>query len=160
MEHTDSRPDSFVRRRKLANNEDFFRISSMFKSFIKGISQDWNKQGYHLNVTQFKALYTLSKNGPQNVSQIAAILCITSAAITGVTDQLMADGYVKRERGECDRRVVNITITEKGEKLLAEMQEHQQLTMESYFKILPDEDVEHLKRIFAILLSDLEKREN
>lgn len=142
----------------MANNEDFFRISSMFKSFLKGISQDWNKQGYNLNFTQFKALSTLSKNGPQNVSQIAAALGLTSAAITGVTDQLMADQYVKRERGECDRRVVNITITEKGEKLLGVMQEHQQLAMESYFRILPDEDIEHLRRIFAILISDLEKR--
>lgn len=144
----------------MANNEDFFRVSSIFKSFLKEVSQDWNKQGYHLNMTQFKALSTLSKNGPQNVSQIAAALNLSSAAITGIADQLIAEDYVKKERAKCDRRVVNITITQKGETILKEVQERQQAVMESYFNILSDEDTEHLRRIFAILISDLEKRKN
>lgn len=130
----------------------------MFKSFLKGVSQDWNKQGYRLNMTQFKALSTLSKNGPQNVSQIAAALNISSAAITGITDQLIAEDFVQKERAKGDRRVVNITITQKGEAILKEVQERQQAVMESYFNILPDEEIEHLRRIFALLISDLEKR--
>ncbi|WP_143762714.1 MULTISPECIES: MarR family winged helix-turn-helix transcriptional regulator [Paenibacillus] len=142
----------------MANNEDFLQISTMFKSFLKGISQDWNKQDYPLNITQFKTLRTLSKNGPQNVSQIAAALGITSAAITGVTDQLIAEDYVNKERAKDDRRVVHITITQKGEATIKDVQERHQELMESYFKILPDEDIEHLRRIFAVIISDLDKR--
>ena len=141
----------------LANNDDFFVISSMFRTFLKGISQDWNKQGYHINITQYKALATLSKNGPQNASQIATALSITPAAITGITDQLIAEDYVKKERAEDDRRVVNITITQKGEEKLKEVQEGQQEIIESYFKVLPDEDVEHLRRIFAKIISEFDK---
>lgn len=111
-----------------------------------------------LNITQFKTLRTLSKNGPQNVSQIAAALGITSAAITGVTDQLIAEDYVNKERAKDDRRVVHITITQKGEATIKEVQERHQELMESYFKILPDEDIEHLRRIFAVIISDLDKR--
>lgn len=142
----------------MAKNEDFLKISTMFKSFLKGISHDWNKQDYPLNITQFKTLSTLSKNGPQNVSQIAAALGITSAAITGITDQLIAEDYVKKERDTSDRRVVLITITQKGEETLKEVHNRQQVLMESYFKILPDEDIAHLRRIFAMLISDLDNR--
>lgn len=54
--------------------------------------------------------------------------------------------------------MVHITITQKGEATIKEVQERHQELMESYFKILPDEDIEHLRRIFAVIISDLDKR--
>jgi len=140
----------------LSNNEEFYEISSMFKTFLKGINQDWNKQGHELSMTHCKTLYSLSRNGPQKVSQLASSLNFTAAAITGITDHLFAEGYVNKERAESDRRVVNITLTKKGEDMIAGLMENQRELMGNYFKILPDEDIVHLRRIFAVLISKID----
>ncbi|AOZ90854.1 MarR family winged helix-turn-helix transcriptional regulator [Paenibacillus crassostreae] len=137
----------------MADHEDFYEISSLFTNIIKGITQDWNKQGHELSITHCKTLYRLSKDGPQKVSQLACSLNFTSAAITGITDHLFTEGYVNKERAENDRRVVNITITKKGEEMVQGLKENQRELVGSYFKTLPDEDVEHLKRIFTTLIS-------
>jgi MarR family transcriptional regulator, organic hydroperoxide resistance regulator len=142
----------------VANNDDFIEISSMFKTFLKGVTQNWNKQGYNISLTQFKALHTLLREGPLKVSQLAGALDMTPAAITGITDQLYAEGYVDKERAEGDRRVVNITLTKKGEDTVNEVIDRHKLVMQSYFEVLPDEDVEHLRRIFAVLISKLDKK--
>ncbi|MGF7047362.1 DNA-binding MarR family transcriptional regulator [Paenibacillus sp. DS2015] len=139
----------------MTENEEFYEISSMFKTLLKGITQDWNKQGHELSITQCKTLYRLSQHGPQKVSQLASSLSFTSAAITGITDHLFAEGYVNKERAESDRRVVNITITKKGEEMVLGLRENQRELMGSYFKILPSEDIEHLRRIFTKLISEI-----
>ena len=130
----------------------------MFKTFLKGINKDWNKQGHELSMTHCKTLFSLSKGGPQKVSQLAGSLNFTSAAITGITDHLFAEGYVNKERAECDRRVVNITITKKGEEMINNLKENQHEVIGSYFKILPNEDLDHLRRIFRVLIKEIEKR--
>lgn len=61
----------------MSDHNDFFEISTMFKTFLKGMAQGWNKQGFALSLTQFKALHFLSKEGPMMVSQLAAALNMT-----------------------------------------------------------------------------------
>lgn len=142
----------------MSDHNDFFEISTMFKTFLKGMAQGWNKQGFALSLTQFKALHFLSKEGPMMVSQLAAALNMTPAAITGVTDSLLAEGYVGKERAADDRRVVNITLTKEGKVAIEEAHNKQKEIMGSYFSILPDEDIAHLRRIFGVLISELDKK--
>lgn len=157
-DHNDSRATIYIGGLILDKNEDLYEISSMFKTFLKGITKDWNRQGPELSMTHFKTLLSLSKDGPQKVSQLAGSLNFTSAAITGITDHLFAEGYVNKERAECDRRVVNITITKKGEEMISKLKESQQEVIGSYFKLLPEEDREHLRRIFGVLIKEIDKR--
>lgn len=141
----------------MADSEMLFEVTSMFRTLLKRISQEWGNKGYCLSLPQFKALYMLSKDGPQKVSQLALALSITPAAVTGITDKLLAEGYVERERAEVDRRVVFISITKKGEELIQETRAGQSETISSFFNILPEEDIQHLRRIFAEMLSNMDK---
>ncbi|WP_234340309.1 MarR family winged helix-turn-helix transcriptional regulator [Gorillibacterium timonense] len=141
----------------MSNNDHLIELSSMFRTFLKGVSQEWNKHGYSMNQTQFRVLYMLHKHGPQNVSQLACCLTLTSAAITGATDYLLSGGYVEKTRDEDDRRVVTISLSDKGEKLVKEFLENQREVIEAHFKVLSEEDIQHLKRIFGILNAELEK---
>lgn len=142
----------------MADQDVFFEISSLFKTFLKGVSQKWDKQGYRLSITHFKALYVLSKEGPLILSKLAAALDMTPPAITGITDQLLAENFIRKERAEGDRRVVNITLTEEGKAMINEVQDKQQKVMQSYFSVLPSEDIDHLRRIFAVLTAELDKK--
>lgn len=49
-----------------------------------------------------------------NMSTIAAKLRITRGSLTTAMNRLVLKGYVERNRSETDRRVVNISLTEKG----------------------------------------------
>ncbi len=51
---------------------------------------------------------------PKKMSQVAKLLSVTTGTLTKAMDALERKGYVKRQRSEQDKRVVNITLTERG----------------------------------------------
>lgn len=142
----------------MARNEVLFEVSSMFRALLKQFSQEWNKRGYTLSLPQYKMLYLLNKEGPQKVSQLATALGNTPAAVTGLADKLFAEGHIQRERAESDRRVVYVSITEKGRHMLDEVKETQEEIFQTFFDKLPDEDIHQLKRIFSQLLANMDDK--
>jgi len=61
-------------------------------------------------------MHVLDAVGPEggNMSTIATKLRITMGSLTTSMNRLVIKGYVERNRSETDRRVVNISLTEKG----------------------------------------------
>lgn len=53
---------------------------------------------------------------PRNMTSVAKKLSITVGTLTIAINNLVKKGYVARQRGEKDRRVVFLSLTEKGEK--------------------------------------------
>lgn len=51
---------------------------------------------------------------PKNMSTIAGELSVTVGTLTIAMNSLVKKGYVSRERGEIDRRVVYISLSERG----------------------------------------------
>jgi MarR family transcriptional regulator, organic hydroperoxide resistance regulator len=133
------------------NGEELFEVAGMFGTFIKNLTSDFNKNSNDLNITQYKLLFHLDKEGEQNVSDLAKSVHITNAAVTTITDQLLAEDYITKVRSKTDRRVVNITITEKGREIVNNMKKEQQNKMKEHFRKLTEEDIQHLKRIFKLL---------
>ncbi|MEF2965011.1 MarR family transcriptional regulator [Paenibacillus sp. M1] len=143
----------------MVERETLLEVTTMFRILIKGITQKWNKLGgnYNLSFPQFKMLHVLLQSGPQKVSNLAEKLGLTSAAITGLTDRLIVEGYAKRDRTEEDRRVVFISITDKGKDTLKKILSDHEESTKTIFTSLEDEEVMHLKRIFTIMIDNLEK---
>ncbi len=63
---------------------------------------------YGLGVTEMKALSVLLREGPCSAGHLAAALHLTSGAVTGVVDRLVARGFARRTQDESDRRKVVI----------------------------------------------------
>lgn len=135
----------------MQNGEELFEVAAMFGTFIKNLTSEFNKNSNDLNITQYKMLFHLDKEGAQNVSDLAKSVHITNAAVTTITDQLLAEEYITKVRSKTDRRVVNITITEKGREIVNNMKKEQQNKMNEHFRKLTEEDIQHLKRIFKLL---------
>ncbi|MFF2093295.1 MarR family winged helix-turn-helix transcriptional regulator [Paenibacillus sp. NPDC058174] len=137
---------------------ELIAFSGQFRSVLRSINQEWNKRMTHnLSYTQFKMMFRLHLEGKLKVSELAESMGLTSGAITGVADKLVAEDYVMRERATDDRRVVYIEITPKGKLMIEELLDSQRETILSLFTRLPDEDIQHLKRIFAQLIANIEK---
>ncbi len=63
---------------------------------------------YGLGITEMKALSILLREGPCSAGQLASALNLTSGAVTGVVDRLVARGFARRTPDERDRRKVTI----------------------------------------------------
>lgn len=55
-------------------------------------------------------------NAPKNMTSIAKELSVTVGTLTIAMNSLVKKGYVVRERGQEDRRVVYISLSERGRK--------------------------------------------
>ncbi|WP_110926279.1 MarR family winged helix-turn-helix transcriptional regulator [Bacillus massiliglaciei] len=135
----------------MQNGEELFEVAGMFSAFIKNLKSEFNKLNNDINITQYRLLFTLDKEGEQNVSDLAKSADITNAAVTNITDQLLANDYITKDRSKKDRRVVTIAITDKGTELVRQVKKEQMLKMNEHFRKLTEEDIQHLKRIFKLL---------
>ena len=50
---------------------------------------------------------------PRNMSTVAAKMMVTVGTLTTAVNGLVKKGYIERIRGEKDRRVVNLVLTDK-----------------------------------------------
>jgi DNA-binding MarR family transcriptional regulator len=101
-----------------------------------------------MSVSEFLVLRMLAQTGPSRVSQIARKMQITASAVTFLADKLVDKELIRRKRDEIDRRVVLVSITEKGARVLEELEALRRAAAERMLEGLSDSE---LSGIVAIL---------
>lgn len=91
------------------------RLESIFPKYYQYID---NPTCYGLTPAEVYLMQILHKRGSRSVTSLAPMLGVTPGTVTNLTDRLNSKGYVVRERGEEDRRVVQIIPTEDGLKMV------------------------------------------
>jgi MarR family transcriptional regulator, 2-MHQ and catechol-resistance regulon repressor len=81
----------------------------------KKIELDLGKVG--LTPPQFYVLATIGYAGSLPFGEIGAKMMVTVSNLTGIVDRLEEKKLVVRKRDDSDRRVVHVTLTEKGTSL-------------------------------------------
>ncbi|KCZ52051.1 MarR family winged helix-turn-helix transcriptional regulator [Hyphomonas pacifica] len=76
-----------------------------------------------LTAPQLLVLQTLARSGWDKPSEIARQIHLSQATVTSIVDRLEAAGLVERKRNQDDRRVIDVVITERGRKNLADAPE-------------------------------------
>lgn len=74
-----------------------------------------------LTVSQFGVLEALYHKGDLRISEIIEKTLSTGGNMTVVIDNLEKEGLVSRYRGDNDRRVILVKITEKGRQLIEDI---------------------------------------
>lgn len=87
---------------------------------------------------------------PKNMSSVSKALSVTTGTLTIAVNGLVRKGYVIRERSEEDRRVVLISLTEKGRRAY---QHHAEFHDKMIKAVSADMEEEELK----ILVRSLDK---
>jgi long-chain acyl-CoA synthetase len=75
-----------------------------------------------LTIAQYRALVQLGE-GAEAASSLAAKLAVSRPSATAVVEGLVQRGLVDRRQSADDRRRVSVTLTESGERVLAEADE-------------------------------------
>ena len=120
----------------------FWHLSKQMENLWKDIySQTFPGSQSHI-------MFTLQKNGPQKMSELADDLHITAGAVTSASNHLIKHGYIIRIWDEQDRRIVRLDLTEKGSKTLTELQAEGQKIIKSVFHGISDHDLKTLHTAF------------
>lgn len=106
------------------------------------LKKDMNSYG--LNATEFMVLELLYNKGERSVQKIGQKVLLTSSSISYVIDQLESKRFVKRERARKDRRVILVTLTARGEKLMQEIFPQHSLVIHDLFSDIPVDDLSEL----------------
>lgn len=77
---------------------------------------------------------------PRNMSTVAAKMMVTVGTLTTAVNGLVKKGYIERIRGEKDRRVVNLVLTEKGKKAYAHHRKFHEDMVEAIVQNLSEEE--------------------
>ncbi len=138
----------------MADHEELLQL---FYCILKRMRKEWNNQIQGINRTQFLILKCLHNSGPQKAAQLAEVTQTTPGAITCATDKLVMEGYAERKGDKEDRRVVYLEITEKGKGFIESLFREQNNVTVKFFQGLPEEDIQHLIRIYNKISENLDQ---
>lgn len=87
--------------------------------------QKWAERchAHGLSLMGAHAIALLEMHGPMPMSRLADDLGVALPNATGIIGRLSERGIVDREHADADRRVVLVSLTERGRQLIGEMEE-------------------------------------
>lgn len=92
-----------------------------------------------ISVNDMHIIEAIGEREPKNMSTVAKIMSVTVGTLTIAINSLVKKGYVHRERSEEDRRVVLISLTDKGRRANAHHQKFHDGMIQAVLKDLNDE---------------------
>ncbi|OAA83859.1 MarR family winged helix-turn-helix transcriptional regulator [Clostridium ljungdahlii] len=113
-----------------------------------------------LSISQLLLLYLLEESESYKVSELAEKLGITPSAVTNLSNKLVESQFINRFRPEDNRRVVMISLTDKGKQFLKKMSEVKYRFWEEALSELNNDDLKNMSLSFLKLNYALQKYKN
>lgn len=111
------------------------------------ITQDYQD----LTNNDMHVIQAIGLGEPKNMSTIARELSVTVGTLTIAMNSLVKKGYVNRERGKEDRRVVYISLSDKGKRAYRHHEEFHRQMIGAVLDDLTQEETEALVKALAKL---------
>lgn len=106
-----------------------------------------------LSITEIHTIEAVGLYGSRTMSEIASKLDITMGTLTIAIDKLIKKGYVERSRSQVDRRIVNVSLTNRG-KLAYRI--HEKFHIDMVKEIMNDFSIEE-EEVLLLALHKLNK---
>ena len=128
------------------------------------ISREFYKQGpdgfYRTRITlaQFSVLDTLVREGELRMTDLARLIDVTTAAMTGIVGRLVRDGYAVRISDDGDRRIIKVKPTAKGSKVVKHVVEHRKNIISKIFAVVSQAERENYLNILTTVRDRLKEQ--
>ncbi|AZB44866.1 MarR family transcriptional regulator [Bacillus sp. FJAT-42376] len=126
-------------------------LRRVFRQLRQGVNHILEKD---ITRNEFFILRALHSGGASKASELSKVLDVSASHITSMADSLVEKGYIDRIRADSDRRMVNISITEEGEKKLHELEKRKTDYLFERFENLDAEELQLLVHLFKKLDTD------
>ena len=123
------------------------RIDDVMPAVMKGFAKMQTNELFKGKITlpQFFVLNHLDKHDESKMNELARVMDVTTAAVTGIVDRLVRCGYIERTYDPNDRRVINIRLTQKGSDMVKRIgRQRRAVTQEVFGKISKEERESYL----------------
>ncbi|MCX6732511.1 MAG: MarR family transcriptional regulator [Candidatus Roizmanbacteria bacterium] len=134
--------------------EMMFKVSRLMKE-----EMSYTNNLVHLSILQIQTLIFLHKNKKVSMSNIAEHFHIELSSATSLITKLYSQKLIERHTDEEDRRLVRITLTEKGSDQLKQAMCERRKKMEKTLAYLSDKQRSELSAIFETLFTKLQKKD-
>ena len=109
----------------------------IFKNALAGFSRDVTR--HHLEI-----LKVLRNEGTLHIAEIADLLLISKPQMTRLLDELIELQLVERQPDTEDRRKINITLTDKGQRVSEEFRLNIEESIRTWLSALNDDELREL----------------
>ena len=135
-------------------------MESELRKIAQKITTEWKCHvGGKFTRTEVLVMYRLMTEGRQRASRLADGLSITTGGLTGITDRLVKGEYIERKRDTEDRRVVYLSIADKGKEEIYKMRDARDAFVQKVFKDFSNVELAQLKQVAGKLLENLANME-
>jgi len=138
---------------RLTLSEFVDKLSEMMPAIMREFLKQESDKFYNVKITipQLVVLEMLTRDGESRMTDLARSMNVTTAAMTGIVDRLVRDGYVMRTNDAKDRRVIKIKPTAKGARVTRSAIEHKKTIFRRMFGAISQDDREEYLRILTII---------
>lgn len=101
-------------------NVIFYQIEEAIKTYRMYAQKQIKANGLKITIDQWLVLKSLKENPDCTQAELAEKVFKDSASVTRILDLLVQSEYVEREINPNDRRKFNLSVTQKGDSVLAD----------------------------------------
>jgi len=130
----------------------FSRVTKNVKSIIKQETNNFPIKSFEIRI-----LGMLKDMGNAPINVIADELDVTGPWITGVVTEMEKKGYVTKKRSINDKRIVMVSVTPKGKKIVEDGTKIFRNILKETLKVLSDEEISEMKVILEKIDRSVEK---
>lgn len=137
------------------------KLSEMMPVISREFLRHQTAEFYKMKITppQMIILELLHKLDESKMTDLAHVLNVTTAAMTGIISRLVRDGYAVRVSEPDDRRIIKIRLTAKGANTVKSMTEHRKKMMIKIFGMISQEEREEYLNILSHVYEHLKEEE-
>lgn len=136
------------------------RLGQYFERLMIHIGEIQQKSGgdlVDLSKQEANVIYTLGRCGASIMRELADNLRLHVSTMTGIVDKLAEKDLVSRERCDEDRRIVRVSLTEKGATAFRQEHEKRQNLSLTILHSLDTDEREAFLNLFAKVADQIEK---
>lgn len=111
----------------------------------------------NLTGPQLTVIKMLEQIGDLSLSELSDRIRAQNSTVTGIIDRMEREGLVVRERSTTDRRVVHIKLTDKGERIAAEIPVEPMEIFRGALESLSPQETRELLKISTKLATQVQK---
>ena len=147
------------------SQDSLLEFARMMNEVIPAIAQGFARRQAvkfykcKLTLSQILILDFLNRQGKTRMTDIANFMRVTTAAMTGIVERLVRDGYALRVYNPEDRRIIKVKLTSRGSALIKQINEQRRKMLIKVFGRISEADRQHYLRIL-MQIKDILVKEN
>lgn len=134
-------------------------IDTVIDNVMKVFSFDeWIELDLKFSKSEIFTLLYLDRRKELTMTELVEYINSPMSTATGIADRLVRNGCISRQRSESDRRVVILTLTDKGSQLVRDLKDMLLGYINMAVEELTEEETRFLTSIIYKMLGSLQRR--